>query len=73
MPILVLVSLALQIACAVHVVRSGRPLYWVWILLIGSYLGVAVYVIAAVIPDLRNDPRSRHAARLPPQAPRHHD
>ena len=63
MPILVLVSLALQIACAVHVVRSGRQLYWIWILLIGSYLGVIVYVIAAVIPDLRNDPRSRQAAR----------
>jgi hypothetical protein len=63
MPILVLLSAALQIACAVHVVRSGRPLYWVWILFIGSYLAVAVYVIAAVIPDLRNDPRGRQAAR----------
>jgi hypothetical protein len=63
MPILVLLSVALQIACAVHVVRSGRPLYWVWILFIGSYLAVIVYVIAAVIPDLRNDPRSRQAAR----------
>lgn len=63
MPILVVLSLALQIACAVHVVRSGRQLYWIWILLIGSYLGVIVYVIAAVIPDLRNDPRSRQVAR----------
>lgn len=63
MPILVVISIALQIACAVHVVRSGRPLYWVWILFIGSYLAVAVYVIAAVIPDLRNDPRSRQVAR----------
>jgi hypothetical protein len=62
-PILVFLSLALQIGCAVHVVRSGRQLYWIWILLIGSYLGVIVYVIAAVIPDLRNDPRSRQAAR----------
>lgn len=63
MPILVVLSLLLQIGCAVHVVRSGRPLYWIWILLIGSYLGVIVYLIAAVIPDLRNDPRSRNAAR----------
>src|SRR5262249_27964775 len=61
-PILVFVSLALQIACAVHVVRSGRPLYWIWILFIGSYLAVIVYLIVAVIPDLRNDPRSRQAA-----------
>lgn len=62
MPILVLVSIALQIACAVHVVRSGRQLYWLWILFIGSYLAVIVYLLVAVIPDLRNDPRSRQAA-----------
>jgi hypothetical protein len=61
-PILVIVSIALQIACAVHVVRSGRPLYWVWILFIGSYLAVIVYLLVAVLPDLRNDPRSRQAA-----------
>ena len=63
MPILVLVSFALQILCAIHVVRSGRPLYWIWLLLIGSYLAVAVYVLIAVIPDLRNDPRGRAVAR----------
>lgn len=62
MPILVVVSLALQILCAVHVVRSGRPLYWIWLLLIGSYLAVIVYVLIAVIPDLRNDPRHRRVA-----------
>jgi hypothetical protein len=61
-PILVLVSIALQIACAIHVVRSGRQLYWLWILFIGSYLAVIVYLVVAVIPDLRKDPRSRQAA-----------
>jgi pentatricopeptide repeat protein len=63
MPLLLLVSIALQIACAVHVVRSGRPLYWIWLLLIGSYLAVAIYVLIAVLPDLRNDPRSRKVAK----------
>ncbi len=62
-PILVLVSIALQIACAVHAVRSGRTQPWLWLLFIGSYLAVIVYVIAAVIPDLRNDPRGRAVAR----------
>ena len=60
MPFVFLLSIALQIACAIHVVRSGRPLYWIWLILIGSYLAVAVYV--AVIPDLRHDPRGRKAA-----------
>ena len=62
MPVVVLLSLALQVGCAVHVVRSGRPLYWIWLILIGSYLAVAVYVLVAVLPDLRHDPRGRKAA-----------
>jgi hypothetical protein len=62
MPILVILSLALQIGCAVHVVRTGRPIYWIWILLIGSYLGVIIYLLAEVVPELRNSPRSRRAA-----------
>jgi hypothetical protein len=49
-----LLSLALQVACAVHVVRSGRPLYWIWLILIGSYL--------AVLPDLRHHPDGRKVA-----------
>lgn len=58
-----LLSIALQIACAVHVVRSGRPMYWIWLILIGSYLAVLVYVVAAVIPDLRHNPGGRKATR----------
>lgn len=51
-PILLL-SLILQVGCCVHVVRTGRPLYWVLLLLMFSYLAVLVYVIVAVVPDLR--------------------
>lgn len=61
MSIVFLLSIALQVGCAVHVVRSGRPLYWIWLIIIGSYLAVAVYVLIAVIPDLRHDPRGRQA------------
>ena len=39
----------LQIGCGVHVVRTGRPLYWIFILLIGSYIGVLVYLLMAAI------------------------
>ena len=63
MPILVLVSLALQFFCLVHMVRSGRPYWWIWVIMLGSYLGVAVYVVTQVLPDLRHDPRSRQLAR----------
>ncbi|MFL6586761.1 MAG: tetratricopeptide repeat protein [Luteimonas sp.] len=53
-PILLL-SILLQIGCGVHVVRTGRPLYWIFILLIGSYIGVLVYLLAEVLPELRSN------------------
>jgi len=61
-PILIL-SFILQIACCVHVVRTGRPLYWIFILLLFSYLAVLIYFIAEILPDLRNGPGSRKVAR----------
>lgn len=60
---LLLISLLLQAACCVHVVRSGRPLYWIFLLLAFSLLAVLVYVCVAVIPDLRNHPNARRSLK----------
>jgi hypothetical protein len=57
-PLFVL-SLVLQIGCAVHVVRTGRPMYWIFLLLIGSYVAVAIYIFAEVLPGLRNHRTAR--------------
>lgn len=63
MPALFIVSIALQFLCLVHMVRTGRPHWWLWVIMIGSYLGVAVYFFTQILPDLRNDPRSRKLVR----------
>ena len=63
MPILVFASLLLQVLCAAHVVRTGRSFYWIWIIMGTSFIGVTVYFFLEILPDLRNDPRSRKAAR----------
>lgn len=63
MPVLLTVSVLLQFFCLVHMVRTGRPHWWLWVIVIGSYLGVAVYVFTQVLPDLRNDPASRRLVR----------
>ncbi len=46
-----------------HIVRSQRPLYWIIIVLLFPYLGMVVYFIAAVLPDLRDNPGSRRVLR----------
>ena len=58
-----MLSLALQIACAVHVARTHRPLYWIFIILIGSFIGVAVYFFAEVLPTLGSSRSARRAVR----------
>lgn len=57
----VLLSLILQIACAVHVVRTGRPMYWIFLLLIGSYVAVAIYLFAEILPGLKDNRTARRA------------
>ncbi|MBK8070124.1 MAG: hypothetical protein IPK27_21685 [Rhodanobacteraceae bacterium] len=63
MPFLYGLLLVLQIACVVHMVRSGRPYWWAWIVIFVPGIGVAAYLITQVLPDLQNDPRARRAAR----------
>src|SRR5690348_15473648 len=44
---------ALAIFCAVHVVRTGQPLYWLMILFGFPILGSIVYLVAIYLPSSR--------------------
>ena len=56
-------SIVLQLLCAVHIMRTGRERYWIFVVLIGSYFGVAVYFFAEVLPNLHRDPMARRVAQ----------
>ncbi len=61
MPIYGVMALA-QILCAVHVVRTGRSWWWISIILFVPMIGIAVYVIAEVLPDVTGGRAGRQAA-----------
>lgn len=42
--------LAAQIACAIHVLRTGRPYWWLWIIIAFPLIGLAAYVYLEVRP-----------------------
>lgn len=44
---------ALAILCAVHVVRTGQPMYWLMILFAFPILGSVVYFFAVYLPNSR--------------------
>jgi hypothetical protein len=52
-------SLIFAIAMCVHVVRTGRDTFWLWIILMFQPLGGLVYLVAMVIPDLVRGPTVR--------------
>ncbi|WP_374572874.1 hypothetical protein [Phenylobacterium sp.] len=57
--ILLGLSLIFSIAMAVHVVRSGREWFWIWIILILQPLGGIIYFAAVVLPELMGGPTAR--------------
>lgn len=44
-------TVVLQVALAVHAVRTGRPFIWVFVILLFPLLGSLIYIIAELIPD----------------------
>jgi hypothetical protein len=51
--------LAWQVACGMHVVRTGRQLTWLWIIIIAPFLGSLIYTLVEMGPEVM---RSRQAA-----------
>jgi len=50
-PLLALALLAFSIAMCVHVVRTRRELYWVFIILIIQPIGALIYFVAIFLPE----------------------
>ena len=48
---------------AVHVVRTGQQLYWLFILFAFPLLGSLVYGLAIWLPEIRNDPTAHRLAK----------
>jgi len=55
--------LLMSIALAVHAVRSGQQLYWVWIILVFQPFGGIVYLIAIVLPEMFGGATARRVGK----------
>lgn len=68
MPIALLITWIPSIICAVHVVRTGQQMYWLWILVIGGPLGAAFYFFAVMMPDMMGGRTARNVGKAARQA-----
>jgi len=62
MPLLILTVLV-QIALVVHAMRTGRSIYWVFILLMVPGIGAAAYFVVELLPELANSLGARRIVR----------
>jgi len=62
MPLLIL-SIIVQIGLILHVVRTGRPMYWIFIILMAPGIGSLAYAIVELLPDLSSSGQGRRAMR----------
>jgi hypothetical protein len=47
------VIFVIQIICVVHVFKTGRPFWWIWIILALPPIGIIAYVIVEIRPTMR--------------------
>jgi hypothetical protein len=59
MPILLALEVLLQLSVAVHVVRTGRHYYWLFIILAFPVLGCVIYFVTEILPELRHSRAGR--------------
>lgn len=60
---LYLLSLAIQIAAAVHVFRTGRDMRWLLLIVFVPLAGSAIYFFVEILPALGNNPSARRALK----------
>jgi hypothetical protein len=62
-PLMFLLSLAVQIMFAMHVIKTGRDRFWIWIILMFPGMGCLIYFIVEVLPGAARGPAAQKAHR----------
>lgn len=59
MPIAVVATIAIQVLCVVHAVRTGRTQPWIFIIVFLPLVGSIAYFLVEILPGMANTRRSR--------------
>ena len=62
MPLIILTALV-QVGLIIHVVRTGRPPFWVFVILFVPGIGSIAYCIVELLPEISNSLTARRAMR----------
>ncbi|HUI60425.1 MAG TPA: tetratricopeptide repeat protein [Steroidobacteraceae bacterium] len=63
MPVILILSLIIQVALIVHVIKTGRSQIWIWVLLLLSIPGAIAYVAVEILPEAFRSRTAQRTAR----------
>ncbi len=67
MPLLI-ISILLQVALVVHIVRTGRNTTWIWIVVMLPFAGSIAYFLLEILPDIMKGRSARSVSRKSPES-----
>jgi hypothetical protein len=59
MPVLFVATIALQVMCVVHAVRTGRTQPWLFVIIFLPLVGSIAYFLVEILPGMANDRRAQ--------------
>lgn len=62
MPIIFGLEIALQAACVLHAIRTGRPMQWIYIIVFLPLAGSIAYFVMEILPEIRHSRAARQVA-----------
>lgn len=62
--IYIILSYLPSLLCGVHVVRTGREMFWLWLFIIAPLLAPAFYVLAVLVPEWMGGRTARNVGRV---------
>jgi hypothetical protein len=57
-----------SVLCGVHVVRTGREMFWLWLFIIGPLIAPAFYFFAVLVPEWMGGRGARSVGKVARQA-----
>lgn len=51
-----LMLIAVQIVCIIHVLKTSRPIWWLFVIFFAPFIGGAIYLFVEVLPEWRRRP-----------------
>src|SRR5512147_2268065 len=65
--IMLLLTYAPSVLCGIHVIRTGREMFWLWLFIIGPLIAPAFYLFAVLLPEWMGGRTARGVGRAAQQ------